>query len=385
MDVKKIMLVAGEASADQHASRVAAKIKELAAEVEMFGMGGDLMSAAGVDLEYNIADSAVMGIGEVIGSIPAFWKKLTRLKQLIKTRRPDVLLLLDFPDFNMRLAKYARKLNIPVVYYIPPKAWAWRGYRAKKIAKTTTLVASIFPFEAEFYRNAGANAVYVGHPLLDFAKSELSQKEAKERFQLNPDEFVLGLMPGSRKKEVQRLLSVMLDTAEIVRKVIPSCQFLLPLAPTIQPSELPKMPFVKVTSGDVYNIMRACDLMIIASGTATLEAALMMTPMIIVYKVSLSTWIVANLFVKLTHSGLPNIIAGREIVPELLQSKANPTLVSQITLKLLQNPHLIAKQKTELAQIAEKLGAVQEENSRANDAVERTAKLVLKTAMSGNK
>jgi len=382
MDVKRIMLLAGEASSDLHTSRVAAKIRELVPKVEMFGMGGDLMAAAGVDLEYNIAGSAVMGIGEVISSIPPFWKKFTRLRQLIRTRRPDVLLLADFPDFNMPLADYAHKLNVPVVYYIPPKAWAWRSYRAKQIAKTTTVVASIFPFEAEFYRNAGANVVYVGHPLLDAAKSELSQKEAKERFQLESHDFVLGLMPGSRKKEIQRLLPIMLDTAELIREVIPTCQFLLPLAPTIPPSELPEMPFVKVISGDIYNVMRACDLMIIASGTATLEAALMMTPMIIIYKVSLSTWVVANLLVQLTHSGLPNIIAGREIVPELLQDKSNPTLVSNIALKLLRNPKLMAKQKDELSKISEKLGVVREENSCAENAAERTAKLVLETAMS---
>lgn len=382
MNVKKIMLVVGEASADLHTSQVAVKIKELVPQVEMFGMGGDLLAAAGVNLEYNIADSAVMGIGEVISSIPSFWEKFIRLKQLIRTRRPDVLLLADFPDFNMPLASYAHKLNVPVVYYIPPKAWAWRSYRAKQIAKTTTVVASIFPFEAEFYRNAGANVVYVGHPLLDFAKSELGQEKAKERFQLEPHDFVFGLMPGSRQKEVQRLLPVMLHAAELIREVIPACQFLLPLAPTIPPSELPEMPSVKVISGDVYNVMRACDLMIIASGTATLEAALMMTPMIIIYKVSLSTWIVANLLVNLTHSGLPNIIAGREIAPELLQAEANPELVSNIALKLLRNPKLREKQQAELAQIAERLSVVREENAGAENAAERTAQLVLEAATS---
>ena len=277
----------------------------------------------------------------------------------------------------MRLARYAHKLNIPVIYYIPPKAWAWRRYRARQIAQITTVVASIFPFEAEFYRQAGANVVYVGHPLLDFAKSTLNQKEAKERFSLNPDEPVFGLMPGSRRKEVDRLLPVMLEVTNRIREVIPTCQFLLPLAPTIPRAILPKMLSVQVIEGEVYNVMRASDLMCIASGTATLEAALMLTPMIIIYKVSFSTWIIMKSLVKLTHSGLPNIIAGREIVPELLQSQANPQLISKIAVELLSKPNRITRQKAELARIQDQLGG--------EGAVERTARLVLETAMKRKK
>ncbi|MFQ6044296.1 MAG: lipid-A-disaccharide synthase [Candidatus Poribacteria bacterium] len=369
----KIMFVAGEASGDLHASRVAARIKQLMPEASLFGMGGDLMLAAGVDLEYNIADSAVMGFSEVLSSIPTLWQRLNRLKEIAASCRPNALVLIDFPDFNMRLARYVHQLNIPVIYYIPPKAWAWRRYRARQIARITTVVASIFPFEAEFYRQAGANVVYVGHPLLDFARSALSQREARERFCLNPDEPVFGLIPGSRNKEIDRLLPVMLQMAHRIRKVIPTCQFLLPLAPTISKAMLPEMPFVQVIEGEVYNVMRACNLMCVASGTATLEAALMLTPMIIIYKVSLSTWIIAKSLVKLTHSGLPNIIAGREIVPELLQSRASPQLISKIAIELLSDPKKIARQKAEFAKIRERLGT--------EGAVERTAKLVLKIAM----
>ncbi|HIE27754.1 TPA: lipid-A-disaccharide synthase [Candidatus Poribacteria bacterium] len=371
----KIMFVAGEASGDLYASRVAAKIKALMPEVALFGMGGDLMLQAGMDLEYNIAGSTVMGFSEVLSSIPDLWKRLNRLKEIAASRCPDALVLIDFPDFNMRLARYVHKLGIPIIYCIPPKAWAWRRYRARQIARITTVVASIFPFEAEFYRQAGANVAYVGHPLLDFAKSALSQREAKERFSLNPDEPVFGLMPGSRRKEVDRLLPVMLQVAHRIRKVIPTCQFPLPLAPTISKANLPEMPFVQVIEGEVYNVMRACDLMCIASGTATLEAALMLTPMMIVYKVSFSTWIILKSLVRLTYSGLPNIIAGREIVPELLQSRANPQLISKIAIELLSDPKKIARQKAELAKIRDQLGA--------EGAVERTAKLVLNTAMRG--
>ena len=369
----KIMFIAGEASGDLHAARVATRIKELMPGVSLFGMGGRLMREAGVELEYNIAEKAVMGFSEVLTSIPAFLLTLTRMKKLVTFRRPDAIVLIDFPDFNMRLARYAHKRGIPVIYYIPPKAWAWRPYRARKIAQTTTVVASIFPFEADFYRRAGANVVYVGHPLLDFARSPLNEESAKMRFHLNTTEPVVGLMPGSRRQEVERLLPVMLDTAHRIRKIISTCQFLLPLAPTIPRSLLPDMPFVQVIDDDVYNVMRACDVMCIASGTATLEAACMLTPMIIIYKTSLLTWMMARLFVKLTHSGLPNIIAQHEIVPELLQKRASPQRIARIATQLLLDPKKRSQQRAELAKIRGQLGG--------KGAVDRTARLVLNTAM----
>ena len=171
-----IMIVAGEPSGDLHASRVATQLRSLYPDVELFGMGGDRMETAGVSLVYHIRDSAVMGVGEALSAIPAFLKKRSRLKRLIRKKRPDAVVLIDFAEFNMGLAKCAHRLQIPVVYYIPPKAWAWRGYRAKKVAAITSAVASIFAFEAEFYQKAGANAQFVGHPLLDVAKIRIKRK-----------------------------------------------------------------------------------------------------------------------------------------------------------------------------------------------------------------
>ncbi len=364
-----IMIIAGEPSGDLQASRVAAALKELAPDVTLFGMGGDLMAEAGVDLIYHIRDSAVMGIGEVFTAIPAFLKKREHLKDLIRARRPDAVVLVDFGDFNMPLARFTHRLGIPVIYYIPPKAWAWRPNRAKKIAKTTTAVASIFPFAAEFYREAGANVEFVGHPLLDFAQIDLSSAEARRALGLDADLPVLGLMPGSRRREVERLLPVMLEVTDQIHQAVPDCQFVLPLAPGIDSATLPEMPLVNVVRERVYEAMRASDLMLIASGTATLEAACLGTPMIVVYKMSRLSWYILRALVKLELSGLPNVIAEHEIVPELLQDQVTAERIAPIALELLQTPEKREEQKEDLRWVYQQLG----EPGAAN----RTAQLIL--------
>ncbi len=364
-----IMIIAGEPSGDLQASRVAAELKEIAPDLEIVGMGGDLMEEVGVELTYHIRDSAVIGIGEVFTAIPAFLKKRKHLKYLIRVERPDAVVLVDFGDFNMPLARFAHGLGIPVIYYIPPKAWAWRPNRAKKIAKTTTAVASIFPFAAEFYREAGANVEFVGHPLLDFARTDLSCAEARGILGLDTDCPVLGLMPGSRRREVDRILPVMLEVADQIHQVVSGCQFVLPLASGIDSATLPEMPLVSVVEGSAYEAMRASDLMLIASGTATLEAACLGTPMIVVYTMSRLSWHILRALVKLELSGLPNVIAGREIVPELLQDQVTAKRITPIALELLQNPRKREAQQERLRWVYEQLGKP--------GAAKRTAQLIL--------
>lgn len=370
----KIMMVAGEASGDVHCARLAAKIRELCPSAALFGMGGSLMAQTGVQLEYDISDSAVMGLTEVLGKLPMMWSRLKGLKRLIDRQKPNAIVLVDFPDFNMRLLPFAYSRHIPVVYYIPPKAWAWRRKRARKIAKYTSAVASIFPFEADVYRQAGAHVHYVGHPLLDFAKPSLGKTEACGKFHLDISKPIVGLMPGSRRREVKSLLPVILESARLIRAEIPDCQFILPVAHTIQRDMISDLsPLIKVVGGSqAYNVMNVCDLMIVASGTATLEAAYMLVPMIVIYKVSSISWIILNILVRLKSSALPNIIAGRMIVPELLQSKAEPRAISQIAIRMMQNPQELEAQKAELQRVRKKLGQP--------GAVERAAKLVLQFA-----
>jgi len=367
----KIIMVAGEASGDVHCARLAAKIRELCPSVTIRGMGGSLMAQAGVQLEYDISDSAVMGFTEVVGKIPLLLSRLRGLKRLIDSQNPDVVVLVDSPDFNMRLLPFTYSRRIPVVYYIPPKAWAWRRNRAGKLAKYTSAIASIFPFEAEVYREAGANVHYVGHPLLDFAKPSLSKAEAYEKFRLDNTRPVIGLMPGSRRKEVENLLPVMLESARLIKAEISNCQFILPVAHTIPRDMLPDLsPIIEVTDGtEAYNVMNVCDLMIVASGTATLEAAYMLTPMVVIYKVGIVFWVVGNILVRLKTSALPNIVAKKMIVPELLQREAEPRAISQTALRMMQNPRELEVQKAELQKVRERLGQP--------GAVERTARLVL--------
>lgn len=371
----KIVMIAGEASGDLHCSRLASKIKELCPSAELFGMGGSLMAQAGVKLEYDISSSAVMGFTEVLGKLPLMLKRLKGLKRLISRLKPDVIVMVDFPDFNMRLLPFIHRRHIPIVYYIPPKAWAWRSKRAYTLAKYTSAIASIFPFEADVYRQAGANVHYVGHPLMDFAGTSLTRLEAREKFQLDADRPVIGLMPGSRIKEINNLLNVMLDSAKLIKSEISDCQFILPVAHTIPKDMIPdSSPLVKIADGSqVYEVMKACDLMIVASGTATLEAAYMLTPMIVIYKVGIAFWIIGNMLVKVKSSALPNIIADKMIVPEFLQGKAEAISISKIAIRMMKNPQELENQRIELEKVRDKLGQP--------GAVERTARLVLQYCM----
>ncbi len=354
----KLMVSAGEVSGDLHASHVLRELRIRRPSVEVFGMGGEFLRSAGCELLYDVTRSSVMGIGEVIFTIPRFLRLLSSLKSALRDRKPDLLMLVDFPDFNVRLATYAHKLGIPILYYIPPKAWAWRAGRARKLAERVDLIASIFPFEAEFYRRAGAKVVFVGHPILDIARSDLSKAEARGKFGLNVEDLVVGLMPGSRRKEVERLYPIMYQAAAIISDRIPNLECILPLAPSI-PEEMiePRFDGLRLVRDDVYDVMRACDLLIVASGTATLEGACMLTPMIIIYKVSLSTWAVAKSLVRIKNSGLPNIIAGREIVPEYLQWQATPQRIARKTIRMLTDRSQLRRQVEFLRQVKFSLGS----------------------------
>ena len=386
----KIMIVAGEPSGDLHASHVARRLTALCPDIALFGMGGDWMEKASVSLDFHIRDSAVMGFADVITVLPMFLRKQASLKRRIREERPDVLLLVDFAEFNMPLAKFAQKHGVPVVYYIPPKAWAWRANRARKLAKWANVVAAIFPFEAEFYRNAGANAEFVGHPLVDFAQTSLSTHAAREHLGLSEtadDENtpVIGLMPGSRRSEIRHILPVMLSTAANIAQVYPNAQWVLPLAPGISHELIEKckqeqnlsgkqVPPIKIVEDATYPVMRASTLLLVTSGTATLEAACIGTPMIIVFRTASLNWHIIKTLTPLERSGLPNLIAGRDIVPELLQTELTPTALTDMSLDFLQNPQKRETQREALQTVHAQLGTA--------GAAERTAELVLDAAKS---
>lgn len=372
----KLMIVAGEPSGDLHASHVATALKARCPDISLSGMGGDMMEKAGVSLDIHIRDSAIMGIAEVLAVLPMFLKKQATLKKRLRQQRPDALLLVDFAEFNMPLAKFAHSEGIPVVYYIPPKAWAWRAGRAKKLAKRTNVVAAIFPFEAEFYRNAGAHVEFVGHPLVDFARTELTAIQARATLGLQSDSPVIGLMPGSRRSEVQRHLPIMLQAAANVAKTDGDVEWILPLAPGISQEQITDcysgiagIPPIKILRDETYTAMRAATLMLITSGTATLEAACIGTPMIILYCTSWFNWRTIRALTPLEHSGLPNLIAGKTIVPELLQTDLTPDTLTELTLDLLRNPDTCEAQRDALRAVHQQLGEA--------GAAERTAHLLL--------
>ena len=357
------MIVAGEPSGDLHASHVVSALKTLHSDITVFGMGGDRMEESGVSLDIHIRDSAVMGILEAGAVLPKFLKKLSLLKKRLRDRRPDVLLLIDFAEFNTPLAKYAHKLDINVVYYIPPKAWAWRPGRAKKIAERTNIVASIFPFETEFYKKAGATVVFVGHPLVDFAYTDLTPEQARNTLGIQNNYKIIGLMPGSRRSEVRRILPIMLQSAANIQRQFSDTAWILPKAPGISDEQIESckigikgVPTIRLIENDTYTAMRAATLMLVTSGTATLETACIGTPMIILYRTSLLNWKIVNWLTHLEHSGLPNLIANERIVPELLQGDLSAKNLTDLTINLLQNPNELEIQKTSLKYVYNQLG-----------------------------
>ena len=358
----KIMIVAGEPSGDLHASHVAHQLKALCPDITLFGMGGDRMEAASVKLDLHIRDSAVMGFADVITVLPMFLRKQAYLKQRIREEHPDVLLLVDFAEFNMPLAKFAQRYGVSVVYYIPPKAWAWRANRARKLAKWANVVAAIFPFEAEFYQNSGANAEFVGHPLVDFAQTSLTVHEARESLNICETEDdqaapIIGLMPGSRRSEIHHIFPVMLKAAANIAKVYPNAQWILPLAPGISRDLIAEhqqellgteIPSIKIVENQTYLAMQASTLLLVTSGTATLEATCIGAPMIILFRTAALNWHIIKALTPLNRSGLPNLIAGCDIVPELLQTELTPTALTALALDFLKHPQKREKQREAL-------------------------------------
>ena len=376
----KVMICAGEASGDLHGASVADDLKTLDPQIELLGMGGSHMRTAGVDIVYDIADIGVMGFVEILWNLPKFFRLRDYLSKVMDERRPDVVLLIDYGGFNMALASVAKKKSIPVVYYICPKAWVWGKWRAKAIAGWVEKVAAIFPFEAEIYREAGASVNFVGHPLLDIVHPTMDREAAYRYFGADPQRPLLLLLPGSRYQEVESLLELMLTSARKVQEQIPDCQFFLPVATTIPLERIESVvkasgvPVV-FTRNSTYNLMQIADCAIAASGTVTLEAALMELPSVIVYRVKTATYWLIRLVANVSHVGLPNIVSGRRILPELIQDEATSANVSQAALRLLQDPAVRQQTRSDIKQVRINLGQP--------GAVLRVAKIVLDVAAGG--
>jgi lipid-A-disaccharide synthase len=358
---KTIMIVAGEASGDMHGANLVREMLNLDPMLNFYGIGGNRLRKEGVDLLANASDMAVVGLTEVVSKLGSILKIMGMMKRSLDERRPDLVILIDYPDFNIPLAKAAKKRGIKVFYYISPQVWAWRKSRIGQIKKTVSKMAVILPFEVETYRQKGFGVNYVGHPLLDMVKLNYSKQESRKKFGLSEDEITVGILPGSRTSEVRILMPELLRAAQILKREMPDLQFVLPLADTLEETSVTEIISgfnvkVKVVSGHTYDVISCADLALVASGTATLETALLGVPMIIVYKISLLSYFIGRLFVHVKNIGLVNIIAGKTIVPELIQGDASGKRIAAESLSILKNGERRQKMIKELEAIRARLG-----------------------------
>jgi lipid-A-disaccharide synthase len=358
---KLVVIVAGEASADLHGSHLVTAIKSMDTHTVFWGIGGKRMQQAGVRILIPSSDMAVVGLTEAFFHLRTIVKARGKLKSVLKNNHPDLLILIDYPDFNIHIAGIAKRFHVPVLYYISPQVWAWRRGRVRKISRRIDRMAVILPFEQEFYRRHGLNVDFVGHPLLDAHPAKIDKKKVREKLGLDQGFPVVGLLPGSRKEEIKNLLPVMIDAAKILGGRYHGIRFFLQLAPTIKREFV--QSFIKDTSveikifqGDIYEVLSICDIALVASGTATLETAIIEVPMIIAYKVSpISHW-TARRVVKVPHIGLVNLVAGEKVVPELIQDEVTPERLAHEALTILENDHVRENMVKKLRGVKKSLG-----------------------------
>lgn len=360
-DSSRIMIVAGEASGDIYGADLVNAAQNRTADLHFFGIGGARMREAGVETLVDSSDMAVVGLVEVIKHFDVISAAFRTLKQILLTDPPDLLILIDYPGFNLRLAKVAKKCGVKVLYYISPQIWAWRQGRLRKIARLVDHMAVILPFEAPFYEQAGVPVTFVGHPMLDLVNVAQDRSAAAASFDLDPSRKIVGLFPGSRRNEIERLLPVIIAAAGKLKEQYPGIQFILPLASTLQKSDIAPLLAaanleVTITRERIHDMIRACDAVISVSGTVTLEIALVGTPMVIIYKLAPLTYQLAKRLVKVPNIGLCNIIAGETVVSELIQDQANPAAIAAEIGRLLADPVAHAAIVHKLGEVRARLG-----------------------------
>jgi lipid-A-disaccharide synthase len=374
-----IMMSAGEASGDLHGATVCRALKGLDPDVRILGMGGSRMAAAGAEILVDPTAHAGVGTSEVVGRIPSLFRAYRRLVRWLRTERPQALVVIDFPEFNLRLARQARRARIPVVYFIPPQLWAWRSGRIRQMASRVTRVLAVFPFERDLYESAHIRVEYVGHPLLDVVPADLDRSEARRRLGVEAAATMVGLLPGSRREEIDNLLPAMLEAATRLAGASGRPRFLLALAPTVSRGMVDEIvgraagaPPVRIVSGLTHEVMAAADVLLIASGTATLEAALLGTPMVVCYRVSRLTEMVGRLLKQIPWISLPNIVAGRTAVPEILQAEVTGARLAAEAERLLEDGAVATAQRAAFKDIRSRLGEP--------GVGERAARAILKVA-----
>ncbi|MCP4343795.1 MAG: lipid-A-disaccharide synthase [Desulfobulbaceae bacterium] len=362
---RKIMIVTGEASGDLHGANLVRSLQSKEPELQFCGMGGPELAACGVEILYDAAKVSVVGFFEVFSHLKDIWLAQRTLRRRLATDCPDLLILIDLPDFNLLLAKKAKKLGIPIFYYISPQLWAWRSGRVKTMKDRVDKIGVILPFEEEFFRTRGVAAQYVGHPLLDTVKTTLTRERFCLLHEISWDTLCIGLFPGSRKREVSSLLPIFLSAAETLQKNSPEkIVFFIPRASTIDAQEFDTAGLgrcqqhldIRIIEEDRYNMMAACDAVVTASGTVTLELAILEVPMIVVYKLAPLTYQLGKRLVKVDFFSLVNLIAGYAAVPELLQHEVTAERIAAELSATTRVPARKQTMKKALREVREKLG-----------------------------
>jgi lipid-A-disaccharide synthase len=356
-----ILFSAGESSGDQHAANMFLELRKYQPDIKGIGMGGAKMAQAGVDIRYNSSSIAVIGVVEVIKHYGEIRRALKLMQQIISDERPDLLVCVDYKEFNFKLARYAKQHGIKVLFYVSPQVWAWRPGRVKAYGKVIDMMAVIFPFETAYYDAEKVPVRYVGHPSVDKVHAQHSKDEDLIRFGLDEKKPIVGLLPGSRANEIKRMLPVMLAAAEQVQAGLPETRFILPQADSIDDALLEgylgRSPLkITVVKNQPYDVIQCCDAVMTTSGTATLEIALLTVPMVIAYKLSSLTYWLGRWLVKTPFIGLPNIVMGKSIVKELIQHDATAeNLAAEIT-RILTDKAYSDEIRENLSQVKQQLG-----------------------------
>ncbi|MBU0533525.1 MAG: lipid-A-disaccharide synthase [Candidatus Omnitrophica bacterium] len=374
MKKKLIMLIAGEPSGDLHGANLMRNLKKVDNSLDFIGAGGKKMEQEGLIGITDMDSLAVVGIKEIFGKYASLKQAFRRLTEIIEKNKPDCLILIDYPGFNLRMAKIAKEKNVPVFYYISPQIWAWGRNRIKKIKKYVDKMFVILPFEKEFYSQYGVNAEFLGHPLLDIVKPNLSKEQSFSSFGFNPNEILIGLLPGSRWEEVKLSIPIMAQACKIIAKEVPNVKFGILVSENIDVKKIESLVphnkqvfhFIKDKN---YNFINICDLVLVNSGTATLEVAILGKPMLIIYKLSFLSWLILKMLVKIPYIGLANIIKGEKIVPEFIQFAATPSKVAKEALSILVDENRIITIQKNLSEVKAKLGK--------EGASEKTAQAIL--------
>lgn len=352
------MMIAGEASGDLHGSGVVRELKKLNPHIDIYGVGGDKMRQEGMTVVFHVSELSFMGFAEVVKHLPLIYTMEKTLRHLLTLKRPDVVVLIDYPGFNVRFARIAKRNGLRVVYYISPQVWAWRKSRIKKMKGTVDKMLVVFPFEQRMYEEKGIEAEFVGHPLLEELHSQLNRKNFFKHYGLDANKRLLGLLPGSRLQEIENIFPVMLAAARQIAAE-QKMEVAVGIAPTLEEDYFRTMYHVDgvhLLKGATYDLMAHSDLTIVTSGTATLETACFETPMMVVYKTSWLTYLIGRLLVRVKNIGLVNIVAGKQIVPEFVQHRVSVENLVREASRLLRDEGTLNAMKSELSKLKGVLG-----------------------------